>query len=208
MNYSFLHACRRPHSLDCFPPCTGGRPLRQRARHTRRTSRLGRGARAHPLICFFFPHTCPAHAGADSFYQARSGHPLVQFAAQSRRGRNAASKENNAIAFAGLRRKANARLCALLFEQYLQADQFDFAFVDADKRAYGGYVDTLMQLVRVGGLIAVDNTLWYGKVADGAVDDKQTVALREFNARVLADERVSHVIVPVGDGVTLLRRRV
>lgn len=61
--------------------------------------------------------------------------------------------------------------------------------------------------VRVGGLIAIDNTLWYGKVADDEVTDKQTVALREFNAAVLADERVSHVIVPVGDGVTLLRRR-
>jgi caffeoyl-CoA O-methyltransferase len=62
--------------------------------------------------------------------------------------------------------------------------------------------------VRVGGVIAVDNTLWYGRVADPAETDKQTSALREFNARVLADQRVAHVMVPIGDGLTLLRRRV
>ena len=88
------------------------------------------------------------------------------------------------------------------------ANTFDLCFIDADKRAYGDYFDRAMQLVRplvaarrahgtsrltmlawqvrVGGLIAVDNTLWYGKVADAEVQDKQTIALREFNARVLA----------------------
>lgn len=89
-----------------------------------------------------------------------------------------------------------------------QAGAFDMAFIDADKCAYAAYFQKCLQLVRVGGLIAVDNTLWYGRVADEGETDKQTVALREFNAAVLADERVSHSLVPIGDGLTLLRRRV
>lgn len=116
-------------------------------------------------------------------------------------------------AAAGVEHKVDARagngldtLDALLSEG--QENAYDFAFVDADKRAYGAYYDRLMRLVRPGGLIAVDNTLFYGKLADLAVMDKQTVALREFNARVLGDERVTHALVPVGDGLTLLRRRV
>ena len=58
-------------------------------------------------------------------------------------------------------------------------------------------------LIRKGGLIAIDNVLWYGKVADEALSDKQTEAIREFNARVLADARVTHCTVPIGDGLTL-----
>lgn len=88
------------------------------------------------------------------------------------------------------------------------AGSFDLAFVDADKCAYVDYFQRCLQLVRLGGLIAVDNTLWYGKCADPEVQDKQTVALRAFNAAVLADERVSHCLVPIGDGLTLLRRRI
>ncbi|KIZ03452.1 caffeoyl-CoA O-methyltransferase [Monoraphidium neglectum] len=84
---------------------------------------------------------------------------------------------------------------------------YDFAFIDADKRAYGKYFELCLQLVRQGGLIAVDNVLWYGKVADSQVDDKATVALREFNAAVLADPRVTLSIVPVGDGMALCRKR-
>ena len=61
--------------------------------------------------------------------------------------------------------------------------------------------------MRPGGLIGVDNTLFHGRLADPAVTDKQTLALREFNARVLADARVTHALVPIGDGLTLLRRR-
>jgi predicted O-methyltransferase YrrM len=63
---------------------------------------------------------------------------------------------------------------------------FDMAFIDADKTAYGGYYERCLKLVRAGGIIAVDNTLWYGKVADLGQTDKQTAALREFNAYVLA----------------------
>lgn len=100
---------------------------------------------------------------------------------------------------------ALASLDAMLPEQ---ADSFDLAFVDADKRGYGDYFERCLQLVRVGGLVAVDNTLWYGRVADPADQSNLTVAIREFNARVLADERVSHALVPIGDGLTLLRRRI
>jgi predicted O-methyltransferase YrrM len=79
--------------------------------------------------------------------------------------------------------------------------------VDADKRGYWEYYEKLLKLVRPGGLIAVDNVLWYGKVADPTVVDKQTEAIREFNRRVAEDERVTQQIVPVGDGLTLCRVR-
>ena len=84
---------------------------------------------------------------------------------------------------------------------------YDVGFVDADKRGYWEYYEKLLKLVRPGGLIAVDNVLWYGKVADPDVADKQTEAIREFNARVAEDERVTQQIVPVGDGLTLCRVR-
>mmetsp|Transcript_17986 Transcript_17986/g.28728 ORF Transcript_17986/g.28728 Transcript_17986/m.28728 type:complete len:292 (-) Transcript_17986:115-990(-) len=84
---------------------------------------------------------------------------------------------------------------------------FDIAFVDADKRGYWGYFEKLLELVRPGGLIAVDNVLWYGRVADPEQVDKQTVAIRDFNARVAADQRVTHSTIPVGDGLTLCRVR-
>ena len=84
---------------------------------------------------------------------------------------------------------------------------YDVGFVDADKRGYWEYYEKLLKLVRPGGLIAVDNVLWYGKVADPTVVDKQTEAIREFNRRVAEDERVTQQIVPVGDGLTLCRVR-
>jgi predicted O-methyltransferase YrrM len=82
--------------------------------------------------------------------------------------------------------------------------RYDFAFVDADKRGYWAYYEKLLELVRPGGVIAIDNVLWYGKVADPEVNDKQTIAIREFNEKVARDERISaHVTVPIGDGLTL-----
>ena len=84
---------------------------------------------------------------------------------------------------------------------------YDIGFVDADKRGYWEYYEKLLRLVRPGGLIAIDNVLWYGKVADPDVQDKQTAAIREFNAKVAADERVTHCTVPIGDGLTLCRVR-
>jgi predicted O-methyltransferase YrrM len=88
-----------------------------------------------------------------------------------------------------------------------EANQYDFAFIDADKPAYGIYYELLLKLLRPGGLIVVDNTLWSGKVADPGVRDADTVALREFNDRVHRDERVDVSLLPIGDGVTLARKR-
>jgi predicted O-methyltransferase YrrM len=84
---------------------------------------------------------------------------------------------------------------------------FDFAFVDADKTSYGDYYEELLKLLRPGGLIAIDNTLWAGKVADPDVQDEDTVAIREFNAKLLADQRIDLSLVPIADGLTLARKR-
>jgi predicted O-methyltransferase YrrM len=88
-----------------------------------------------------------------------------------------------------------------------EAGQYDFAFIDADKSGYLGYYERLVQLVRPGGLIVVDNTLWSGDVADPANRDPDTVALREFNDVLLADQRIELSLLPLGDGLTLARRR-
>lgn len=84
---------------------------------------------------------------------------------------------------------------------------FDFAFIDADKTNYVAYYERSLELLRPGGLIAVDNTLWDGAVADAAVHDGDTQAIRAFNDHVHRDERVDVSLVPIGDGLTLLRKR-
>jgi caffeoyl-CoA O-methyltransferase len=86
-------------------------------------------------------------------------------------------------------------------------DHFDFAFIDADKANYDAYYERCLQLVRRGGLIAVDNVLWHGKVIDSAVTDDDTEAIRRLNAKLKSDERVTLSLVPIGDGLTLARRR-
>jgi len=86
-------------------------------------------------------------------------------------------------------------------------ESFDFVFIDADKRGLDDYYDMSLRLTRPGGVIAVDNTLWHGKVADDEVTDDDTMAIRGFNARVIDDERVDLSLVPIGDGLTLLRKR-
>jgi predicted O-methyltransferase YrrM len=88
-----------------------------------------------------------------------------------------------------------------------QHDQFDFAFIDADKASYDAYYELCLQLVRPGGLIAVDNVLWSGKVADASVTDADTEAIRRLNAKLSSDERVTLSLLPVGDGLTLARKR-
>jgi predicted O-methyltransferase YrrM len=88
-----------------------------------------------------------------------------------------------------------------------KAGSYDFAFIDADKTGYQDYYERCLALLRAGGLIAVDNTLWSGRVADPKVRDEDTEALRAFNAAVARDSRVDLCLVPIGDGVTLLRRR-
>lgn len=88
-----------------------------------------------------------------------------------------------------------------------QADTFDFAFIDADKGNYISYYERLLQLMRPGGLITVDNVLWGGQVADPAEDADDTLAIRAFNEHVRNDERVHLSLVPIGDGLTLALKR-
>lgn len=87
------------------------------------------------------------------------------------------------------------------------AGTFDLAFIDADKESYPVYWERCVELVRPGGLIAIDNVLWSGDVARPEVDDANTRVIRALNERVAADERVRHVLLPIADGMTLARRR-
>ena len=100
---------------------------------------------------------------------------------------------------------ASDTLSALIAEG--REGDFDFVFIDADKRGLEDYYEKSLRLVRPGGVIAVDNTLWSGKVADPSVSDEATKSIRGFNARVIDDQRVSLSLVPIGDGLTLLRKR-
>lgn len=100
---------------------------------------------------------------------------------------------------------AQDTLDALLAEG--RADTFDFAFLDADKTGYDGYYERCLKLVRPGGVIAFDNVLWGGRVADASVDDEDTVALRALNDKLHADERVDVTTLTIADGLTLTRRR-
>ena len=84
---------------------------------------------------------------------------------------------------------------------------YDFAFVDADKSGYDGYYERLLRLVRPGGLIALDNTLWSGRVLDQDAEDEDTRALQALNRKLAGDDRISLCLLPVADGVTLARRR-
>ncbi len=87
------------------------------------------------------------------------------------------------------------------------AGTFDFAFIDADKEGYDAYYERALKLIRTGGLITFDNTLWEGKVVDPAVTDVDTEAIRALNTKLVGDERVTLSLVPVGDGLTLARKR-
>ncbi len=88
-----------------------------------------------------------------------------------------------------------------------EAGRFDFVFIDADKGNYTYYYEAALELLRPGGLIAVDNTLWDGRVADPGDTDEDTQAIRTFNDRVHNDERVDVSLVPIGDGLTLIRKQ-
>lgn len=83
------------------------------------------------------------------------------------------------------------------------AGSFDFAFIDADKTSYRAYYERALTLIRAGGLIAVDNTLWEGRVADPKVRDADTQAIRDFNRHLRDDRRVHLCLVPIGDGLSL-----
>jgi predicted O-methyltransferase YrrM len=85
--------------------------------------------------------------------------------------------------------------------------QFDFAFIDADKENYDAYYESCLRLIRPGGLIAIDNVLWNGWIVDPANNHDSTLALRALNEKIRADRRVDRCLVPIGDGVTLVRPR-
>ena len=86
------------------------------------------------------------------------------------------------------------------------AGVFDLVFIDADKKEYCDYLDLVLPLMREGGWILADNTLWDGHIIESAYDkDKQTVALRAFNDKVAADNRLEKVILPLRDGLTIIR---
>jgi predicted O-methyltransferase YrrM len=86
-------------------------------------------------------------------------------------------------------------------------DSFDFAFIDADKKNYDAYYEGAMRLVRPGGLILIDNVLWSGAVADPSKTDPDTSAIRALNRKIRDDRRVAASLLPVGDGLMLVRRR-
>jgi predicted O-methyltransferase YrrM len=88
-----------------------------------------------------------------------------------------------------------------------ESGTYDFAFIDADKTGYRDYYEKCLQLLRPGGLIVVDNTLWSGEVADPGKQGRDTRALREFNDALHRDERVDLALLALGDGVTLARKR-
>ena len=88
-----------------------------------------------------------------------------------------------------------------------RGEQFDLVFIDADKKEYCDYLDLVLPLVREGGWILADNTLWDGHIVDSAYDkDKQTIGLRAFNDKVALDERLEKVILPLRDGLTIIRK--
>ena len=88
-----------------------------------------------------------------------------------------------------------------------EKESFDLAFIDADKRNYENYYERALMLVRTGGLILIDNVLWSGKVADPAIQDRQTEAIRAFNEKLHQDSRISLSLLPIADGLTLALKR-
>lgn len=113
---------------------------------------------------------------------------------------------------AGVARKIDLRIAPAL--QTLDAlirqgmgGRFDFAFIDADKANYPNYYERCLKLLRRGGLISVDNTLWGGSVVDARNQSVDTRAIRVFNRKLVRDRRVDMVLVPVGDGLSLAAKR-
>jgi caffeoyl-CoA O-methyltransferase len=127
------------------------------------------------------------------------------------------SEEYTAIArrywqAAGVADKIDLRLAPALetLDELLaagQAESFDFAFIDADKGNYEGYYERALQLIRPGGLIAIDNVLWSGRVADPQEQGNNTQALRALNEKLHDDERITLSMVPIADGLTLALKR-
>jgi caffeoyl-CoA O-methyltransferase len=110
---------------------------------------------------------------------------------------------------AGVAHKIELRIAPALDTLRALPDEpsIDLAFIDADKPAYPVYYEEILGRMRPGGVILADNVLWMGRVADPAADDENTLAIRAFNDQVAADDRVDCVMLPVADGLTLLRKR-
>ena len=109
---------------------------------------------------------------------------------------------------AGVERKIDLHLAPALDTLDILIDRgeensFDFAFIDADKNNYYNYYERCLSLVRTGGIIAIDNVLWFGKVADPQDTDKRTIAIREFNRKLHQDRRVEISMLSIADGLTL-----
>ena len=113
---------------------------------------------------------------------------------------------------AGVERKIDLRIAPALetLDELLaagEAGSYDFALIDADKENYKAYYERILLLLRSGGLLLVDNVLWSGKVADPNHTEASTLAIRAFNRKVHEDDRVSLSMLPIGDGMTLIRKR-
>lgn len=88
-----------------------------------------------------------------------------------------------------------------------QEEQFDLAFIDADKNSYDQYYEISLKLVRPGGLILIDNVLWHGKVADKSIQDPSTRSIRNLNAKLYKDQRIQLSLIPIADGLTVALKR-
>lgn len=108
---------------------------------------------------------------------------------------------------AGVAKKIDLRIGPALETLKALKGPFDFVFIDADKPNYLNYYECCLKLLRRGGLIAVDNVLWSGEVANPEAKDALTVALREFNERLHKDKRVDLAMLSIGDGVTLALKK-
>lgn len=113
---------------------------------------------------------------------------------------------------AGVAHKIDLRLGSALETLQILIDQgeagtFDFVFIDADKANYLNYYEKSLILVRKGGLIAIDNVLWGGNVADPDIQDPNTEMIRKVNETLLADQRITLSMLPIGDGLTLARKK-
>jgi predicted O-methyltransferase YrrM len=108
---------------------------------------------------------------------------------------------------AGVERKISLRLAPALDTLKNLTGPFDFAFIDADKENYRKYYERCLKLVRRGGVIAIDNTLWYSRVLDRRDHSIDTRAIRAFNRKLRGDRRVDISLVPIGDGLTLAVKR-
>ena len=113
---------------------------------------------------------------------------------------------------AGVSHKIDLRLAPALdtLDQLIAAGEsgsFDFAFIDADKRNYANYYERALILLRPGGMVAIDNVLWFGSVVNPEDNDKRTLAIREFNQKLHQDRRVEISMLAIADGLTLALKR-